>query len=124
MKNNVLLPLASVVALLLFSLHMTHDIIRGNDRWGPQSFVGVLILFTWLCGALLLPARRSGRVIMFLTGLGSAAMPLIHRHAKIAATAEGFFFAWTLFVLGAVGLLSMILAIMRPIAHENPDRRG
>jgi hypothetical protein len=110
-KDNVLLTVMSLLSILLFSLHVTDDIVRGFDAWGPQSLIGVLILVVLLYGTLVLADRRSGLVIMLIGGLGAAGMPVIHKGAAaVAKSSGGFFFIWTLFALGATGTMCVILA--------------
>jgi len=131
MKPNVILTVTSLLAILLSSIHVTHDIIRGTDSWGRQSLVGVLILVVWLYGTLVLAERRSGLVIMLVGGLLAAAMPVIHSRVNLAKSGA-FLFIWTLFALGATGSLSVILAArglraggrMTAVENESPDRRG
>lgn len=123
MKNNGTVIVTSLLSILLLSIHISHDIVRGADVWGRQSLIGVLILVVLLAGTLILPERRSGLIIMLLGGLAAAAMPVIH--ARVSLTKYGtFFFVWTLFALGAIGTLSVILALRGLIKHESPDRRG
>ena len=130
MKPNVILTVTSLLAILLSSIHVTHDIIRGTDSWGRQSLVGVLILVVWLYGTLVLAERRSGLVIMLVGGLLAAAMPVIHSRVNLAKSGA-FLFIWTLFALGATGSLSVILAArglrasgrMTTVENESPDRR-
>jgi hypothetical protein len=112
MKNNVLLTITSLLSILLLSIHVTDDIVRGFDKWGLDKLSFVLILVVWLCGTLLLAERRSGRVIMLLGGLLAAGMPAIHMRGTGAFVKSGgaFFFIWTLFALGATGSMSVILA--------------
>jgi hypothetical protein len=132
MKRNVLLTVMSLLSLVLFTLHVTHDIIRGVDRWGPQSLFGVLIMAVWLYGTLVLAERRSGQIIMLLGSLFAAGMPVIHMRGNFGKSTGAFFFIWTLFALGAIGMVSLILSVralragaggkMTAAAHENPDR--
>ena len=131
MKNNAILTVTSLLSILLLSIHVTHDIIRGVDTWGRQSLIGVLILVVLLYGTLVLSERRSGLIIMLVGGLMAAAMPVIHARVSLAKAAP-FLFIWTLFALGATGTLTVILAArglraggrMTAVANENPDRRG
>ena len=128
-KPNALLTVTSLLSILLLSIHVTLDIVRGVDKWGPPSLVGVLILVVLLYGTLVLAERRSGLVIMLLGGLFAAAMPVIHWRVNITKP-NTFLFIWTLFALGATGTLTVILAarglrrgkIMTAVANENPDR--
>ena len=116
MKHNVLLIVISLLSILLFSIHVTDDIVRGMDDWGPENILGVFILVVWLYGTLVLPARRSGQVIMLLGGIFAALMPVIHMRGtavtrEFARSSGAFFFLWTLLVIGAIGTLSAILAV-------------
>ena len=109
MKPNALLTVTSLLSILLLSIHVTLDIVRGVDKWGPLSLIGVLILVVLLYGTLLLAERRSGLVIMLIGGLFAAAMPVIHWRVSITKP-NTFLFLWTLFALGAIGTLTVILA--------------
>ena len=132
MKNNVVLIVTSLLSILLLSIHVTQDIIRGADAWGRQSLIGVLILVVLLYGTLVLSERRSGLIIMILGGLMAAAMPVIHSRVNLAKSGTPLFI-WTLFALGATGTLSILLAAgalrrradgtMTASENENPDRR-
>lgn len=128
MKQNVVLIVMSLLSMVLSSIHLSHDIVRGSDSWGRQSLIGVLILVVWLYGTLVLAERRSGLVIMLAGGLLAAAMPVIHSRVNLESIAV-FFFIWTLLAMGATGTLSVILAVrglwygkMAAVANESPDR--
>ena len=130
MKQNTLLTVTSFLSTLLLSIHVTDDIVRGIDKWGPQCLWGVLILVVLLYGALVLAERKSGLIIMLLGGIMAAAMPAIHSRVNMSKPGA-FLFIWTLFALGATGGLTVILATrgllrgkMTGVEHENPDRRG
>jgi hypothetical protein len=130
MKHDRLLTVTSLLSILLLSIHVTDDIVRGIDPWGRQSLIGVLILAVLLYGTLVLAERRSGLIIMLLGGLLAAGMPVIHSKVNMAKSGA-FLFIWTLFALGATGTLTVILAArgLRPggrmtaAANESPDRR-
>ena len=66
------------------------------------------------CGTLLLSERRAGYIIMFLGGLATLGMPIIHRNngftPAVAESPGGLFFIWTLMVLGVTGGLALILS--------------
>lgn len=109
------LTVASMLSVILLPLHIGGDIALGLDRGGPGVvFVVVPILLVMTCAALLLAERRSGHVIMFLGGLATLGMPIIHRNnaftPTIARAPGGVFFMWTLVALGVTGGLAMILA--------------
>lgn len=111
-EHENVLTVTSLLSIFLFSVHVTHDIVRGVDTWGPNSLIGVAILVVLLCGPLVLRDRRSGLIIMLIGGIGAAGMPVLHRRATNVAHSNADFglFIWTLFALGALGTLSAILA--------------
>jgi len=113
MKRNVLLTVMSLLSIVLASLHVTDDVVRGYEKWGFEKLSFVLILVVWLCGTLLLAERRSGHVIMILGGLLAAIIPAVHMRGTGAfvKSSGAFFFIWTLFALGATGTVSVILAV-------------
>ena len=114
MNNNGLLKITSLLSLLLLTLHVTDDIVRGISKAEPSN-IALVVLVVLLYGALVLSERRSGHVIMFLVGLLAAAIPVMHmrgaHYPDIAASPGGFFFVWTLWALGALGGVTMILAV-------------
>ena len=114
MKHNGLLKLTSLLSLLLLTLHVTDDIVRGISK-AQSSNIALLVLALFLYGTLVLAEGRTGHVIMFLVGLFAAAMPVIHmrgaHYPEIAASTGGFFFVWTLWALGALGGVTMILSV-------------
>ena len=113
MKQNILLPVASLLSLLLLTLHITDDIVRGISKAEPSN-TALLVLVVFLYGTLVLAERRSGHVIMLFVGLFAAGMPVIHmrgvHYGDIAKSVGGFFFVWTLWALGALGGFTFILA--------------
>jgi hypothetical protein len=118
MKHNVMLTIFSLLSLLLLTLHLTDDIVRGIEPGGLSNLIGgVLISVVWLYGTLLLAERRAGYIIILLGALLSLAVPVIHMKGKgvgvasgIANSSGGFFFVWTLIALGVTGLFSVILS--------------
>jgi hypothetical protein len=132
-KANVL-TIASLIMIILLPFHIGGDIVLGMDRGGPGLFfVVVPILLLVACGTLLLAERRTGHVIMFLGGLATFAMPLIHRNngftVTVARSPGGLFFIWTLVALGVTGGLVMILSVrglwqLRSRRLLSPDSEG
>ena len=118
MKHNLMLTVASLLSVLLFTFHLTDDIVRGIEPGGLSNLIGgVLISVVWLCGALVLAGRRSGYVILLLASLLGLAIPFVHMRGKgvgvasgIANSSGGFFFVWTLIALGVTALFSFILS--------------
>jgi hypothetical protein len=115
MKTSQQLTIASLLALLLLSLHIVDDIHRGISPPGADNIGAVVILVVWLLGILLLAERKIGLVIMLLGGVFAAIMPVIHmrgaRYPSIAAGEGGFFFVWTLIAVGTTGTYVIILAL-------------
>ena len=127
MKSNRLLVIMSLLSILLMSLHITDDIVRGISPPGADNVGAVAIFVVWLIGTLLLTERRLGHAIMLLGGLFAAAMPILHmkgaRYPAIATSPGGFFFVWTLIVVGATGMFTFILAA-RALWLTRPARPG
>lgn len=114
MKPSALLPITSLLSILLMTLHVTDDIVRGISPPAAGN-VGAVVIFTvWLTGTMALGERRSGTVIMLLGGLFAAAMPVLHmtgaRYTAIATSNGGFFFIWTLIAVGTTGTFTALLA--------------
>ena len=109
----VTLPIAALLSILLLTLHVTDDIVRGISNAEPSN-IALIVLTVFLYGTLVLAERRSGHIIMLLVGLLAAAMPVMHmrgaHYSEIARSTGGFFFVWTLWALGGLGGLTIILA--------------
>ena len=113
MKHNTTLVVTSLLSILLLTLHVTDDIVRGISKAEPSN-TALIVLAVLLYGTLVLAERRSGHIIMLLVGLFAAGMPVIHmrgvHYPDIARSAGGFFFVWTLWALGGVGGFTFILS--------------
>jgi len=111
-----MLTIASLVSILLLTLHITDDIVRGISKAEPSN-IALLTLAIFLYGTLVLAERRSGHVIMLLVGFFAAAMPVIHmrgaHYPEIAKSTGGYFFVWTLWALGGLGGFTFILSAQR-----------
>ena len=113
MKPNAILVVTSLLSILLLTLHVTDDIVRGISK-AESSNTALLVLAVLLYGTLVLAERRSGHVVMLLVGVLASAMPVLHmrgvHYPEIARSAGGFFFVWTLWALGGLGGLTFILS--------------
>src|SRR6476646_2122825 len=113
MKQNVVLTIASLLSIILLTLHVTDDIVRGISK-AESSNTALAVLVLLLYGTLVLSERRLGHVIMLLVGLFAAAMPVMHmrgaHYPEIAKSPGGFFFVWTLWALGGLGGVTFILS--------------
>jgi len=115
-KQNVTLRIASVLSLLLLTIHLADDVVRGMFPPGIEVFYAGLASGALLYGILALADRRSGLVVMLFVSLFAMAMPFLHTRgaglAKSAASSGGFFFVWTLIALGMTGAFSFILSLI------------
>ena len=113
MSPRTTLVVTSLLSILLLTLHVTDDIVRGISKAEPSK-TALAVLAIFLYATLALAERRSGHVIMLLVGLFAAAMPVIHmrgaHYPQIAASPGGFFFVWTLWALGGLGGVTAMLA--------------
>jgi hypothetical protein len=130
MKHNVMLTVTSLLSILLCSIHVTDDIVRGMEGGGLANLIGVLILVVWLYGTLVLAERRSGRVIVLLGSLFAAAIPVLHMRGagvggEFAKSSGAFLFIWTLYALGVTGTFSFILSVrgLLSLRSAHPDSR-
>lgn len=122
MKPKTLLSVTSLVTIVLLSLHITDDIVRGISPARADNLGAVAIFAVWLVGVLLLAERTAGRVIMLLGGIFAAAMPVLHMRGRgypaIAAGEGGFFFVWTLIGVGALGVVCVVMAVGELFSRE------
>jgi|SRR5581483_472633 len=113
MKPHAVLVVTSLLSILLLTLHITDDIVRGISQ-AESSNIALIVLVILLYGALVLAERRFGHVIMLLVGVLAALMPVMHmrgaHYGDIARSSGGFFFVWTLWALGGLGGLTVVLS--------------
>jgi hypothetical protein len=117
LKENDLLTITSLLSILLFSLHLADDIVRGYEKGDLYNLTAVLIFCAWLYGTLMLKERRWGYIIILLASFLSLAVPYLHMRGKgvalssrVAHSDGAFFFVWTLIALGVTALFSFILS--------------
>jgi hypothetical protein len=115
-KRDTVLIVLSLLNALFFALHLTGDIVFGIETGGPDILVGVLILAVYLYGALALPDRLAGLIILMLGGLASAALPVVHITGsplgeRFGNLPGGFSFIWILLTVGATGFVAFLLSI-------------
>jgi len=115
MKPNVMLVIASLLSVILMTLHTTDDIVRGMEPGTLFDLIIVPILAVWLYGALVLSERRSGYIIVLVASLLGLLVPIIHMKGAgvggaIAKSSGGFFFICTLIALGVTSLFSVMLS--------------
>jgi hypothetical protein len=122
MKRSVMLTISSLLSIVLLMLHVSDDIVRGLDKARPLNLIAVAILAVWLYGTLVLTELRSGYIITLIGGIFAAGMPIIHLRGtgivNIVKSSGGFFFLWTLFALGVLGVFSIILSVRGLVSPE------
>jgi hypothetical protein len=115
LKHNTVLIVLSLLNALFFALHLAGDVVFGLETGGRDILVGVLILAVYLYGAVGLPERLAGYIILLVGGLASAALPVMHTGRplgeRFAQLPGGFFFIWTLLTMGATGLVAFVLSV-------------
>ena len=117
MKDTTTLTIFSLLSMLLFTFHLTDDIVRGFEPGGFRHISGMLTLVVWLYGTLVLTGRRSGYIIILLGSLLSSLMPVAHMRGvglvggRIANSNGKFFWVWTLLSVGVTGFFSVILSV-------------
>jgi heme exporter protein D len=135
MKNSVMLTIASLISILLFTVHLADDIVRGMEPGKLMNLTAVPTFVLWLYGTLVLAQRRSGYIINLLGGLFALLAPLAHMRGRgvgvtssLAGTGGHFFFVWPLIAIGVTGLFSVILSAqglwsLRRINRSHPEER-
>ena len=114
MKNHVMLTVASLLSILLLTLHLADDIVRGMAPGGPPNMIGLAVLAGWVWATLVLAGRRSGYVINLVLSLLAAGIPVIHMTGiglGQGRSTGAFFFIWTLLALAVTTIFSVILAV-------------
>src|SRR6476660_6883667 len=117
MKTTVMLTIASLISILLFTVHLADDIVRGMEPGKLMNLTAVPTFVFWLYGTLVLAERRSGYIITLLGRLFASLAPLAHMRGRgvgvtssLAGTSGHFFFVWPLIAIGVTGLFSVILS--------------
>jgi hypothetical protein len=124
MKPDRLLTIAALLSVLFTTFHLAGDIVLGFEKGGIPNLIALPILVLWLYAAFLLPARRSGYVILLLGSLMGLLVPILHMTGKgigaeIANSSGAYFFIWSTIALGVTSLLSLVLCL-RGLLRPNP----
>ena len=120
MKLKFMLTIASLLSILLMTVHLAEDIVYGMEKGGLSTLVAAVpILVIWLCGTAVPGDRRSGYVILLLGSLLGALVPVVHfmgaggvTGGKIGTSGGALLFVWTLIALGVTSLFSIILSVL------------
>jgi hypothetical protein len=110
-----MLTVASLLSILLGTLHLADDIDRGMSPGGLLNLFVVVIGVVWLYGTLVLAERRSGYIIILVASLLLLVVPVIHLRGPGVGfgthRSGGVFFIFTLLALGMTALFSVILSV-------------
>jgi len=127
MKQRDLLTVLSVIAIVLVAMHIADDYVHGFDRSVVDNPYGVLILAVWASGVLWLRDRMAGRIVILVGGLLAFVVAFIHLrgrgygddYLKIDGALR---FIWTLYLLGTIGVVIMVGAILEMIGMRGARR--
>ena len=127
MDRKKLLTITSLVSILLLTFHFTDDMAHGLDTPGPANLIAIAIVVIFSIGPLLLRTRLVGRILILLGAIGAIGTPVLHMQGKsfpeIVRGPGGYFFFWTLLMLGVVGTLSLIVVVLE-FRNPNSDRKA
>ena len=128
MRHNLLLTVTSLLSILLFSIHVSDDIVRGFDRGGLNNLGGIAIMGVWLWGTFALAERRSGLVIVLVASLLAVVVPVIHwmgagLRGELLRSSGALLYVWTLYALGATGAFGFVLALQELLRRRRVAAR-
>src|SRR5262245_20858909 len=111
-RNTRMLNMMSRISGVLFILHVTGNI---SARYEKVSVFAVFPLaHVFLIGATILGDNLAGHVIVFVGGISSALMPVLHW--KLSAVADkgalGYWFAAIVLFMGVTGAFGAVLAVL------------
>lgn len=116
-KHTVTLTITSLLSILLLTVHLADDIVRGFEKGGISNLTAVPIFVVWLYATLVLTERRSGAILILLASLLAMGVPVIHMmgkgigvNSRIGNSSGAFFFVWTLIALGVTAPFSIVLS--------------
>ena len=117
MKQTTMLTTASLLTVLLMTIHLSGDILF---KMSPAGFINLLAVFIFvgqLYGTLVLAGRRAGYIIIFFGSALGLLVPVIHMKGTrgllggdIGTSGQAFLFVWTLLALGITATFSIILS--------------
>jgi NO-binding membrane sensor protein with MHYT domain len=111
MKQHSTLVITNLLTIVLVTLHLTDDIVRGVSPSGLTLLTAVGVLVVWLYGVLVLGERRSGYVIMLIGSIIGTGIPILHMAGRGIVTASAPLFVWTDLAVCTSGAFGVVLAI-------------
>jgi len=117
MKQTTMLTTASLLTILLMTIHLTGDILFRMSPAGLVNLSAVFILVVQLYGTLVLAGRRAGYIVIFFGSALGLLIPVIHMKGTrgvlggdIGTSGQAFLFVWTLLALGVTATFSIVLS--------------
>jgi hypothetical protein len=117
LTNSRVMAVAAILAGLLFSIHVTDDIVRGFDGAGPENLIGFFVVSCWLYTAIAFGERKPGLILCLAFAVLSSAIPLLHMRGpggmlspRVAETEGTFLWVWTLLALAVASNISALAA--------------
>jgi hypothetical protein len=126
-KPRDLLAAISLLAVLLFSVHIADDFVLGFDKGVVNNSYGILIFVVWLCGVVFFRERLVGRIILLLGGILSLGVAVLHLRGRgygeaFVQAPAAFRFIWTLYALGIAGSFIILLSLRELVARRGATR--
>jgi hypothetical protein len=129
MKRNVTLTVTALLTVLLSSFHLADDVVRGFEPGGTQNYIGIVIVAVFLYAVLALAETRIGLILIMLGSIGGSGVPYIHMIGRGLVGPKGvsasgvFFWVWTNLALGAVAIVTAVLAAQQLWRSFRPPQR-
>ena len=116
-KQTTMLTTASLLTILLMTIHLTGDILFRMAPAGLVNLLPVFIFVVQLYGTLVLAGRRAGYIVIFFGSALGLVIPVVHMKGtrgviggEIGNSSEAFFFVWGLLAMGITATFSIILS--------------
>jgi hypothetical protein len=117
MKQTAMLTIASLLTVLLMTIHLAGDIIFQLSPAGLVNMFAIFVLVVQLYGTLVLGGRRAGYIIIFFGSALGLLIPVIHMKGTrgviggdIGTSSQAFLFVWTLLALAITATFSLVLS--------------
>ena len=115
MNEKTLLTTASLVTIVLFTIHQADDVVRGMVPGGFLNLVIIAMGSIWLYATLVLVGRRSGYIIVLIFSLLMLVIPIVHMMGPGmgfgTTRSNGLLFVWTVLAIGVTSLFSVALSV-------------
>ena len=117
MRQTTVLTTASLLTILLITIHLTGDILFRMSPAGLVNLFAVFVMVLQLYGTLVLAGRRAGYIIIFFGSVLGLLISVIHMKGTrgviggdIGNSGQAFLFVWTILALGIASTFSIILS--------------